>query len=72
MTSIPQNDPHACPHCLAGEPSVWDGVLMHYAHPAPNGKLKMCHNPWSERCRGCSAPGVAYPVLLCATCEAAP
>ena len=44
----------SCPHCLAGEPSVWDGVLFHYAHPAGD-KLKMCHEPWRERCRRCSA-----------------
>ena len=44
-----------CPHCQAGDPSVWDGVLFHYAHPAPNDKLKFCHEPWRERCRACSA-----------------
>lgn len=44
----------SCPHCLAGEPSVWDGVLFQYAHPAGD-KLKMCHEPWRERCRRCSA-----------------
>lgn len=45
-----------CPHCLAGEPSVWDNVLFHYAHPhADGGKLKFCHDPWRERCRSCSA-----------------
>lgn len=44
----------SCPHCLAGEPSVWDGELFHYAHPA-GAKLKMCHEPWRERCRRCSA-----------------
>lgn len=43
-----------CPHCLAGEPSVWDDVLSHYAHP-DGGKLKMCHDPWRVRCRRCSA-----------------
>jgi len=43
-----------CPHCLAGDPSVWDDVLFHYAHPAGD-KLKMCHEPWRERCRRCSA-----------------
>ena len=49
----------SCPHCVAGEPSVWDDVLFHYAHPHPAGdKLKMCHDPWRERCRRCSAnPG---------------
>lgn len=45
-----------CPHCQAGEPSVWDDVLFHYAHPHPDGtKLKFCHEPWRERCRRCSA-----------------
>lgn len=58
-----------CPYCQAGEPSVWDGVLSHYAHPGPNDKLKMCEHPWRERCRGCSAEGTAYPVLLCETCR---
>ena len=43
-----------CPHCLAGEPSVWDDVLAHYAHPAEGDKLKMCHDPWRDRCRRCS------------------
>jgi len=43
-----------CPHCLAGDPSVWDDVLFHYAHPAGD-KLKMCHEPWRERCHRCSA-----------------
>jgi hypothetical protein len=65
-----QRDPTECPHCRAGEPSVWDGVLFHYAHPAGGDKLKMCVNPWSERCRGCSAEGTAYPVLFCGACEA--
>lgn len=46
-----------CPHCLAGEPSVWDDVLDHYAHPAGD-KLHYCHRPWRDRCRRCSAdPG---------------
>ena len=46
-----------CAHCLAGEPSVWDNVLFHYAHPAGS-KLKLCYDPWRERCRCCSAdPG---------------
>lgn len=42
-----------CPHCLAGEPSVWDDVLFHYAHPDADrlGKLKFCHEPWRERDR---------------------
>lgn len=45
-----------CPHCAAGEPSVWDHVLDHFAHPHPDrGKLKFCHNPWRARCRRCSA-----------------
>lgn len=43
-----------CPHCQAGEPSVWDDVLFHYAHPSGT-KLKFCHDPWRERCRRCSA-----------------
>lgn len=42
-----------CPHCAAGEPSVWDDVLQHYAHP-DGPKLKVCHSPWRERCRTCS------------------
>ena len=34
----------SCPHCQAGDPSVWDDVLDHYAHPdaANPGKLKFC------------------------------
>lgn len=43
-----------CPHCRAGEPSVWDGVFDHYAHPAGGDKLKFCEDPWRERCRRCS------------------
>jgi Zn finger protein HypA/HybF involved in hydrogenase expression len=43
-----------CPHCQAGEPSVWDGELFHYAHP-DGVKLKMCHYPWRARCLHCSA-----------------
>jgi hypothetical protein len=43
-----------CPHCVAGEPSVWDDGLFHYAHPDGE-KLKVCHSPWRERCRRCSA-----------------
>lgn len=52
-------DETRCPHCAAGEPSVWDSVLSHHAHPHPvAGKLKFCHEPWRERCRRCSAnPG---------------
>lgn len=50
--SAPSSDP--CPHCQAGEPSVWDGELFHYAHPAGN-KLKVCRSPWKERCLRCSA-----------------
>ena len=46
----------SCSHCLAGEPSVWDDVLFHYAHPHPaTDKLKFCHDPWRARCRRCSA-----------------
>jgi len=49
------SDGPRCPHCLAGEPSVWDDVLFHYAHPHPDGEmLKFCHEPWRERCRRCS------------------
>lgn len=52
-----------CPHCVAGEPSVWD-VLEHFAHPDGEKKLKMCHSPWRNRCRWCSStdvvPGEAY------------
>jgi hypothetical protein len=51
---IVSNYATCCPHCLAGEPSVWDNVLFHYAHPAGS-KLKACHDPWRERCRCCSA-----------------
>ena len=51
-----------CPHCRAGEPSVWDGTLSHYAHP-DGSKLKMCHSPWRDRCRRCSAD-VAHPGAL--------
>jgi len=57
--AIQNGDPAACPHCLAGEPSVWDGDLSHYAHPAGD-KLKMCHDPWRARCGRCSAD-VATP-----------
>jgi hypothetical protein len=53
------HEPGTCLHCLAGEPSVWDDVLFHYAHPAGS-KLKMCHSPWRARCRRCSAD-VARP-----------
>lgn len=43
-----ENDdsPGDCPHCRAGEARVWDPVLSHYAHPAGDHKLKMCHTPW--------------------------
>jgi hypothetical protein len=60
----------ACPHCLAGEPSVWDTVLFHYGHPDPDSaKLKFCRDPWRERCRSCSAdPGTC---LCTPTAEAA-
>jgi hypothetical protein len=54
----------ACPHCVAGEPSVWDDVLSHYAHPDGE-KLKVCHSPWRERCRRCSAD-VAHHEAYCA------
>ena len=37
-----------CPHCRAKEPSVWDGVLFHWAHPDGE-KLKFCHEPWRNR-----------------------
>lgn len=50
-----------CPHCRAGEPSVWDDVFFHYAHIHSNSnKFKMCHQPWRSRCRCCSAD-VAHP-----------
>lgn len=45
--------PTGCPHCQAGEPSVWDDVLSHYAHPTEGG-LKTCHAPWGIRCLRCS------------------
>ena len=65
---IAEVEDHAtiCPHCLAGEPSVWDDVLFHYAHPAGE-KLKFCHAPWRERCRRCSGIVGACP---CGTTEA--
>jgi len=65
-------DPTACPHCAAGEPSVWDPILFHYAHPSGDGKkLKSCHSPWRERCRRCSA---IIPQLgaLCTACDKGP
>ncbi len=37
-----------CPHCDAGEPSVWDNELEWFAHPSGD-KLKMCEHPWRER-----------------------
>jgi len=58
-----------CPHCRSGEPSVWDDVLFHYAHPDGT-KLKMCHSPWRERCRRCSADVITGP--LCDACKGAP
>lgn len=57
--------PVPCPHCAAGEPSVWDDVLGHYAHHA-GAKLKMCHAPWRERCRRCSADITHADGKLCA------
>jgi hypothetical protein len=55
-----------CPHCRAKEPSVWDDVLFHYAHPHPTDgdKLKLCHDPWRDRCRRCSA---SVGACACAT-----
>lgn len=53
-----------CPHCQAGEPSVWDGELFHYAHPAGS-KLKVCHSPWRARCLRCSADVAGVRVELC-------
>ena len=59
-----------CPHCQAGEPSVWDNVLFHYAHPAAGDKLKFCHEPWRERCRRCSGTiGDALRKFRACTCE---
>ena len=55
-----------CPHCLAGEASVWDDVLFHYAHPAGD-KLKMCHEPWRDRCRSCSASITQPGARFCGT-----
>lgn len=56
-----------CPHCRAKEPSVWDGELFHYAHPAGStGKLKMCHSPWRARCLHCSADVTESKVEFCA------
>jgi hypothetical protein len=58
-----------CPHCRAGEPSVWDDVLSHYAHPDGD-KLKLCHEPWRERCRRCSAdPAYAGARFCGAACS---
>ena len=54
-----------CPHCQAGEPSVWDGALFHYAHPAGS-KLKVCHSPWRARCLRCSADLAQASVEFCA------
>jgi hypothetical protein len=60
--------PPGCPHCIAGEPSVWDDVLGHYAHPGNGDKLKFCHNPWRARCRACSAD-VEVGAEACDTCS---
>lgn len=40
-----------CPHCEAGEASVWDNMFECYAHPDLEhpGKLKMCEHPWRAR-----------------------
>ena len=57
-----------CPHCVAGEPSVWDDVFDHYAHPAGD-KLRFCHRPWRDRCRRCSGDPVG---CSCSTSEEAP
>ena len=59
MAANDEARPSICPHCLAGEASVWDNVLFHYAHPTVDSdKLKFCHDPWRDRCRSCSAnPG---------------
>lgn len=48
---ITESTARPCPHCEAGEASVWDGVLECYAHPDPEhpGKLKMCEQPWHMR-----------------------
>jgi hypothetical protein len=64
MTAEIQGCPTCCVHCLAGEPSVWDDALFHYAHPAGTGsKLKTCYDPWRERCRRCSgSPGACRAV----------
>jgi len=57
-----------CPHCAAGEPSVWDSVFEHYAHQDTNGKLKLCHEPWRSRIpvtahpRICQGTNVPNPV----------
>ena len=56
-----------CPHCRAGEPSVWDGVIFHYAHPAAGTRLKFCHEPWRARCVRCSG---AVDACACGTSEA--
>ena len=57
--------PETCPHCLAGEPSMWDDVLFHFAHPAGK-RLKMCHSPWRARCLRCSADVEAPYDMFCA------
>jgi hypothetical protein len=71
--SIPKEVVKECPHCAAGEPSVWDGELFHYAHPHPDpDKLKLCHDPWRERCRRCSASvpaGASFCGVICCQSE---
>jgi len=69
VSSLVQGDPLVerqlvCPHCIAGEPSVWDSVMWRYAHPDDAklkrrddhaDKFKLCRDPWRKRCRRCSA-----------------
>lgn len=48
---------------------MWDDVLSHYAHPDGD-KLKLCHEPWRERCRRCSAdPAYAGARFCGAACS---
>lgn len=54
-----------CPHCRAGEPSVWDQVFECFAHRMLDGKLKVCHQPWRDRCRRCSADVAYRGALFC-------